>query len=1579
MSVQLFVKAPGDLTYRRLDLFPTEPIKLTLSVANIEDPLAANSVFSRTFKVPHTGQNGPFFKAAFNVNSTDFDASKKADAYINDNGIFFALGNIRLLSIYVNEKQDDVQYEINFYGETSDFGSKIGGGFLSEVNLSAYNHSLTYNNVVNSWSGGLLGGNVVYPLIEWGYLYTSAGVPQPRNNTMSIGGVASFTTASEAINFPQLKPTLKAKALWDAIFNETGYTYESTFLESDPLFTGLFVVAENEARALISADISFNADDFGATNDVGTGIGSGIPYIVDMQFPNEIIDPANAYNPTTSHYTAETPGTFTFEVSGYVEGVWSNPAANTAVLFKIVDVNTGTVLSTTSPQAVLQGPQSFTKSLSAVLTLGQVVKLQVEGIGPVAPVNTSYITFFSCNWYTTSVPSTVAMSSFMPTNIRKIDFMRSIINRFRLVFVPSKDNEKHFEITPWKDWILQGTQKDWTTMLDGSKDMKIKPLFYGQERLQVYKDQEDADFVNYGYQLDYKQTYGQLNLDSNNELIKGTKVIQDQFAPTPLYPIGGTDPSDAAYAFLIPHLAKDTDTERQPIQPKLRLLYYNGLQPSPITWYINSNWNPVSQTGSVPVSKNSYPLMSQFSTWPVSVSTFDLNWENELPLYDTETSGLSKNISNYSCFNVFWKTWYDTMFDPFSRIVEANFILSYQDILELKFNDYIFVKDAWYLVNKVTDYVIGSETNCRVELVKVGGNIGLVIPPNTTVYKQKELCFGNTACEAYCCTFQVGQYFTNDILFANSTVIYNDALGSIPAPDGYYSDGTTTVQTVNGVIIQYLNPICNCNPPDLYPYTVCVGTTSCEAYCCEGASITVWGTSSTDLASSANVYLDSAGTIPANGWYAQTGSPYSVNVINGVTWAIGVGSFCNCNPIIVYPHQVVFKSTEFALCDVCCETLEQTVYSDTVAFGDSTVIYIDNVPLTRGGAAYWKQIGSNDVLITDADGDVISTATCTGCSCDYHYVGENCEEPTLLARFTSPTPLNIGDVVDSLSYSNQCWVIIEEGTTPGEPVDNVYETCEECAGPPVPCECYDYEISSLTGGAISYIDCDTEEVMYMDIAPSTSYLVCACQYSVIPIFGKITIVERGECGADIYYPLDAEYFGNEASGCTVCCDTDGTPITIYGNTETMATSTVVFGDAEGTTMVLPGYYKDRSGNTYYVDTLGNLSFFNCGVCPPCGEVVYVNGNFASYDGISSNGIIAINGDTGEKLSAFDVGIGFSRTGSTQNISSKTLIHDNGLYVVGNFTHYKGVPVNGIVKLDFYGNIDPTFNAGTGFTSGTTNQPLVSGIAALDDNRIIVTGSFRTYNSTDAWGVICLFNDGTRDNSFVVGTGTQSNTAAPIIIAIRDGKIYLNNLQRWKGVNYTVPVVVMNASGTVELSYQSFDKRSNLVMDSQNRIYSLTLESGNYRIRRFLETGLMDGTYIRSFVFVDPPTITNVTLAVDAFDNLYVQTFNTASINGVQYRGIAKLDPNGDRIIEFDEARFNPNASYSAAGSMVIKGDVLYYYGFYQPNAFYGFPAYAIGAIVKMSAINGDGDTNFTKRILLTSSNTNGSVVNITTN
>lgn len=1108
MDVQLFAKNQTNNQYVNLDLFTEQPIKLTLAVSNIVDPLSANSVFSRTFRVPHTSKNGPYFKAVFNVNSTDFDASIKADAYINDNGIYFSSGNIRLSAIYTNEQTNNVEYEINYYGETSDFGSKIGGGFLSEVDLSSYNHDQTYTNITNSWGGGLFSGDIVYPLVEWGYEYAS-GIPTSGtfskytgapSNKGTFGPISSPPPTANVIRQSMMKPSIRAKALWDKIFEETGYTYTSTFLNSSE-FLNLYIISEDQARSELNASQLFSA-----TSSVSQTNNSGGTY--DVFFNVEAFDNGNQFNPVTSIFTAgATSGVpYLFNYDIFFAAPLIPPLRAVGAFIQLVDADTNSLLASTGSPTVITNSGSFNANgyFSVTLTAGQRVRIRVQYTSLNPPNADVPITIYFQSLTLISAPENVNMSSVMPSNIRKVDFMRSIINRFRLVFVPSKEFTNQFEITPWKDWILQGNSIDWTAKLDGSKDMKITPLFYGQERLQVYKDQEDADFVNYNYQLDYKQTYGQLNRDSNNELIKGVRTIQDQFAPTPIYPMGSVNETDPLYEMPFPHLAKDTNTERQPIQPKLRLVYYNGVQivPGGNQWWLQADFGG-------PNAQTVFPLMSQYSTWPVNSSTFDLSWENEAPLYNTEISGLPTGRTTFDQFNVYWKTWYDVSFDPYSRIVEANFVLDWSDVINIKFNNYVFVKDAWYFVNKITDYIAGQNTNCRVELVKLGNNIGLTLPITVSdTYTPVILCTAATRCDAYCCRGRSATYYLNSIDLATSTFIYTDAYGSIPAPSGWYSDGISVAEVgLGGAIIAYGAP-CECTPTSGYAFTVCRGTTYCESCCCEGTSATVYGSNSSFYAN-VNLYSDALLTTPvANGWYKLTvGGTQSIYTLGGVVQYANLCSSCTCGPVDTYtPFGFKFAET---LCGVCCDGTDVTLWLlDPETPADATILYADNSGTSRAGAGYYKY--GTDVLIVDAFGNVTAYGNCDGCSCGYFYVAQNCDEE-ILQNFSYPTPLALGTVVSSSSFTGQCWTIIDYAVT-GLPIDFVYETCDQCKGIVTPCECINYEISAGDrGGAFQYLDCTTQTVMYRDLAPNTAITLCACRDSVIALTIGIIITEVGPC------------------------------------------------------------------------------------------------------------------------------------------------------------------------------------------------------------------------------------------------------------------------------------------------------------------------------------------------------------------------------------------------------------------------------------------------------------------------------------
>ena len=86
---------PDKLEQFWLDLYETEPIKLTLSIEDITNA-DATSTYSKAFKVPGTRKNAEFFKNSFDVDGTLYDVTIKKPAEILVDGAEFKQGHIRL-------------------------------------------------------------------------------------------------------------------------------------------------------------------------------------------------------------------------------------------------------------------------------------------------------------------------------------------------------------------------------------------------------------------------------------------------------------------------------------------------------------------------------------------------------------------------------------------------------------------------------------------------------------------------------------------------------------------------------------------------------------------------------------------------------------------------------------------------------------------------------------------------------------------------------------------------------------------------------------------------------------------------------------------------------------------------------------------------------------------------------------------------------------------------------------------------------------------------------------------------------------------------------------------------------------------------------------------------------------------------------------------------------------------------------------------------------------------------------------------------------------------------------------------
>ncbi len=160
--------------------------------------------------------------------------------------------------------------------------------------------------------------------------------------------------------------------------------------------------------------------------------------------------------------------------------------------------------------------------------------------------------------------------------------------------------------------------------------------------------------------------------------------------------------------------------------------------------------------------------------------------------------------------------------------------------------------------------------------------------------------------------------------------------------------------------------------------------------------------------------------------------------------------------------------------------------------------------------------------------------------------------------------------------------------------------------------------------------------------------------------------------------------------------------------------------------------------------------------------ILVGGDFTTFNGTTVNRIVRLNAD-GTRDTTFTTSTG---TAFNAYINTVAIQSDGKILVGGSFTNFNGTAVNRIVRLNADGTRDTAFSTavGSGFNS------FVISIAIQSDGRIVISGSFTTFNGVQSFFIVRLNADGTRDTSFTTNIGTSFNAFVNAIAIGSDGKI-----------------------------------------------------------------------------------------------------------------------------------------------------------------------------------------------------------------
>lgn len=233
------------------------------------------------------------------------------------------------------------------------------------------------------------------------------------------------------------------------------------------------------------------------------------------------------------------------------------------------------------------------------------------------------------------------------------------------------------------------------------------------------------------------------------------------------------------------------------------------------------------------------------------------------------------------------------------------------------------------------------------------------------------------------------------------------------------------------------------------------------------------------------------------------------------------------------------------------------------------------------------------------------------------------------------------------------------------------------------------------------------------------------------------------------------------------------------------------------TFMAGGVYDSAFSANFAGTNGGAGGSVNGGAIQPDGKVILV-GSFTTWNGVTVNGIVRLNTD-GTRDTAFNTNTG-TGTGAVAGtyVTSVAIGSDGGIVLVGTMSQWNGVAVNKIVKLSSAGVHDTTFTTNMG--TGPNNNPYR--VKIQSDLKILVVGIFTLWNGLTASRIIRLNANGTRDTAFMTNVGTAANNYVYAVTVQSDGKILVGGEGNiWNGVTRN-RIVRLNADGTLDTAFSA---------------------------------------------------------------------------------------------------------------------------------------------------------------------------------
>lgn len=278
----------------------------------------------------------------------------------------------------------------------------------------------------------------------------------------------------------------------------------------------------------------------------------------------------------------------------------------------------------------------------------------------------------------------IDFNNYKPKKVKQSDFLKSLLNMFNL-FVEVDKNDPNLLIFNSRDNFYNlGTTHDWTNKLVKEEDQNVQFLSEITNKQKYFTYKQDKYILNEQYVGEYIDTYGSARFTFENEFVKDEDKLELIFSPSPIINQNG-------------RYLTDLSTEGS-----LRILLDGGIA--------NTSFNIRGWAGSGTVASTTYPITTHFDS-PTNPQ-YDINFGACFTYYYNFNSLTENNL-----LNTYWRRTLHQI--NTSRILTATFVLSEQDIKNVKLNDLIYIDNAYWYINKISDFNPVKTYKTKVELISI--------------------------------------------------------------------------------------------------------------------------------------------------------------------------------------------------------------------------------------------------------------------------------------------------------------------------------------------------------------------------------------------------------------------------------------------------------------------------------------------------------------------------------------------------------------------------------------------------------------------------------------------------------------------------------------------------------------------------------------------------------------------------------------------------------------------------------------------------------------------------------------------